>query len=118
MKPLAKLTLTRQRLYKKSCGLDEVPFQETASAALADYGREGGDQQNGNSTLLGQTYSKKDDDRDEEAGCRAAAEPRHIPFNFPFTTFQWHSAVWGNRKICAEVSERVIFNRNGGLDPR
>ena len=29
MKPLAKLTLTRQRLYKKSCGLDDVPFQET-----------------------------------------------------------------------------------------
>ena len=28
MKPLAKLTLTRQRLYKKSCGLDDVPFQE------------------------------------------------------------------------------------------
>ena len=29
MKPLAKLTLSRQRLYKKSCiGDNEVPFQE------------------------------------------------------------------------------------------
>ena len=29
MKPLAKLTLTRQRLYKKSCtDLDSVPFQQ------------------------------------------------------------------------------------------
>ena len=56
MKPLAKLTLTRQRLYKKSCGLDEVPFGETASAALAEYEREaGGDQHHGNSTLLWQT---------------------------------------------------------------
>ena len=27
MKPLAKLTLTRQRLYKKSCDLEDVPFQ-------------------------------------------------------------------------------------------
>ena len=58
MKPLAKLTLTRQRLYKKSCGLEEVPFQEsTAShAALADYEREGGGDQHlgaggSNSTL-------------------------------------------------------------------
>ncbi len=66
MKPLAKLTLTRQRLYKKSCGLEEVPFGESASAAagLAEYEREG-DQHHlgaGNSTLPWQTYSKKDDD--------------------------------------------------------
>ena len=30
MKPLAKLSLTRQRLYRKSCiGDNDIPFQET-----------------------------------------------------------------------------------------
>ena len=61
MKPLAKLTLTRQRLYKKSCGREEVPFGE--SALTAEYEREGDQHLGaGNSTLPWQTYSKKDDD--------------------------------------------------------
>ena len=38
MKPLAKLTLTRQRLYKKSCGLDDVPFQESTEFYDTDHG--------------------------------------------------------------------------------
>ena len=98
MKPLAKLTLTRQRLYKKSCGLDEVPFQETASAALAEYEREGGDQQNGNSTLLWQTYSKKDDDRERKL--------LNIPFNFPLYHISMTFLIY--TKFFRGITESVV----------
>lgn len=37
MKPLAKLTLTRQRLYRKSCtSVEDVPFSEAASSDFYD----------------------------------------------------------------------------------
>lgn len=37
MKPLAKLTLTRQRLYRKSCtNVEDVPFSEAASTDFYD----------------------------------------------------------------------------------
>jgi hypothetical protein len=40
MKPLAKLSLIRQRLYKKSCSADhdDVPFQEASSDFYDDHG--------------------------------------------------------------------------------
>ena len=43
MKPLAKLTLTRQRLYRKSCaGDDDVPFQEIVPAMALPFDDHGG----------------------------------------------------------------------------
>ena len=40
MKPLAKLSLIRQRLYKKSCSPDhdDVPFQEPGADFYEDHG--------------------------------------------------------------------------------
>ena len=40
MKPLAKLSLIRQRLYKKSCSADhdDVPFQEASADFYDDHG--------------------------------------------------------------------------------